>query len=145
MRELTGVDIWDFHDRGDWICIPTNGVVKQNGDLVMGKGLALEAARRYPSAPHVWGSAVQMFGNIPAPYWSARMVSFPTKHHWQDKTDLGLIKESAELLMRFLEMNPTIQRIYLPRPGVGFGRLDWEEVRPVLEPILGDQVIVVTN
>lgn len=145
MRELIGVDIWDFHAQGKWICIPTNGVVKADGTLVMGKGLALEAARRYPQLRTIWGSAVRDFGNIPAPAWSLKILSFPTKHHWRDPADLDLIEESARDLMRFLWFNEDIEEIYLPRPGVGCGGLSWDVVKPVLDRIVDKRVIVVTK
>lgn len=34
VQEVTG-NLWNFHKRGSWIAIPTNSVVKTNGDNVM--------------------------------------------------------------------------------------------------------------
>jgi len=53
-----------------------------------------------------------------------------------------LIERSAsELFNKVVLMK--IDRIYVPRPGCGFGVLNWEEVKPVLEKIWDDRFIVV--
>lgn len=151
MREMTGVNLWDFHERGEWCCITTNGVLRKDGTLIMGNekpgtgGIAGDAARRYKDLPRVWGWTVKHFGNIPAPHWETKLLSFPTKHDWRDPSDMVLIQESAEHLMTFLNMNDSIKQIFLPRPGCGKGGLSWADVKARIAPILDDRVIVVTN
>jgi len=38
-----------------------------------------------------------------------------------------------------------MKKVYLPRPGCGYGYLDWEIVKKELEPILDDRFIVITK
>ena len=40
-------NIFDFIKTGYSVCIPTNGIVKSNGNAVMGAGLALSFAQKY--------------------------------------------------------------------------------------------------
>jgi len=62
MKEITG-DIWDFYEKGFWIVITTNGNVKDNGEAVMGKGIALQARQRYPLLPSMLGKGILEIGN----------------------------------------------------------------------------------
>ena len=85
MKEVIG-DIWDYHDQGHWIVITTNGIVKSNGEAVMGKGIALQAKQRYPDLPKELGQSITFCGNTVRvlgrpPFSGYRLVSFPTKHH----------------------------------------------------------------
>lgn len=71
-----------------------------------------------------------------------RIITFPTKHHWRDESDLELIRTSAEQLIDICE-GRGITSCYLTRPGCALGGLDWEsQVRPLLEPILDDRFII---
>ena len=140
MKEIIG-NIWDQKD-ADAICVTTNGVIKSNGQLVMGKGIALEAAKRFPDLPRVFGRLVNTFGNNVYPYIAGgfTIFSFPTKHHWKDNSDIELIKKSAQQLV---ERTVTYKHIYLTRPGCGCGGLEWQNVRNVLDSIFDDRFIVV--
>ena len=63
MREIEG-DIWDFHKAGFFIVIPTNGFIKNDGECVMGRGLAYEAKRRFPDLPLELGKRIREYGNV---------------------------------------------------------------------------------
>ena len=62
MREITG-NIWDFYAQGKWIVITTNGNTKSNGEAIMGRGVALEAAQRLPELPQMLGQRLRAGGN----------------------------------------------------------------------------------
>ena len=47
MLERAG-DLWACHANGAWVTITTNGIVRQDGAAVMGRGVAYAAAQRYP-------------------------------------------------------------------------------------------------
>lgn len=47
----------------DAICITTNGFVKRDGNCVMGKGCAKEAAKKWPGFPKAVGSHIKTMGN----------------------------------------------------------------------------------
>lgn len=78
---------------------------------------------------------------VDSPY---HLVSFPTKDRVSEDSKLPLIVQSATELMNLVEqMDWTI--VVLPRPGCGLGGLDWDtQVKPALEPILDDRVIIIT-
>lgn len=159
MKEVTG-NLWTYP--ADVRVITTNGTVKKNGECVMGRGCALEAVKgvwdivgSWPGLPNILGAAISCDGNVPH-YLGACVTpatgilwSFPVKHEWYQKADIALIKQSAELLVQeccayaddWTDRDPVI---VLPRPGCGNGSLRWENVKPVLEPILDDRFHVIT-
>lgn len=134
-------DIWDLHSEGKTIIIPTNGCQRTNGLAVMGKGLALAAATRFPELPALLGMDLKSGGNHVYYFPTLRVVTFPTKEDWHHKSNTRLIRRSAAelkalMLFRGLE-------VALPLVGCGAGGLAWREVEPVLDHMLGDQKAVV--
>lgn len=129
------------------VCITTNGVIKKNGSAVMGVGIAKEADSRYhlgiELADHLRDS-----GNTPYIFsvsgkCGCKLISFPTKDNWRDKSSITLIKRSAELIINLCERN-NVSKCFLVPPGCGHGGLDWlTEVEPILKGILDDRFIVV--
>ena len=140
MLEIQG-DIWEAHALGHWIVITTNGIVRKDGACVMGRGVARDAALRYPILPVLLGTLLTEHGNHVFRLGSYRIITFPVKHHWREPADLDLIRQSAiELLTGTVTLEPPI---YMVRPGCGNGQLAWEDVRPVLAPLLDDRFVVV--
>lgn len=131
MREVTG-NIWKIE--AEAIVIPTNGIVRRDGACVMGRGLALQAARRYSGLPYVLGSFICKSGNQVyhlGKWFPYEILSFPVKHHWKQEANLELIRRSVgELQEKAAEYG--IKEILLPRVGCGNGKLDWEDVKPLL-------------
>lgn len=157
MKEIKG-NIWDFHEKGCWICVTTNGVVNEDGEAVMGRGIALEAKKRFPGLPHDLGMAITSKGNKLYSWPKCRLVTFPTKHHWMDMSDLCLIEKSCQELVSWVDavcsfltsalkipMVTESAKIYLPRPGCGNGGLYWNDVKPILEKYLDDRFVVVNR
>ncbi len=155
MRELTG-NIWDLHDSGHWIVITTNGNVKVNGEAVMGRGIALQAKKKYPALPQDLGKALMFRSNKLWSWPEYRIITFPTKHNWRDRSDLQLIEKSCQELVGWLEavkdfyadqLRMKIEdgktHLYMVRPGCSNGGLDWADVKPVLERYLDDRFVVV--
>ena len=169
MKEVYG-DIWDlgqqlFETEGTGqtaICVTTNGYVRKDGKAVMGRGVAKEAAERYPWLPVNLGFKLQFEGNQvyrwgadynPETGNSLWLVTFPVKPEygprgipgWKAKADINIIIQSI------LELSPDVtymnnfENILLPRPGCGNGGLNWEtEVKPIIEPLLDERYTVVT-
>lgn len=162
MKEIKG-NIFEQLD-ADAICVTTNGIVKANGELVMGAGIAKQFAERFPGLAADAGEMVDNYGNICqillTHSFSNRelsIIAFPTKHHWKDQSDLALIARSAHQLVQIANKEVAwddgldgelIQRawkkIVLPRPGCGLGGLKWEDVKRVIEPILDDRFYIIT-
>ena len=125
-------------------CITTNGDIKKNGELVMGRGIALEAKQKYPALPKLIAEHVKNNGNTVHYFDQYNIISFPTKIHWRDQSDITLIKHSCYQLNTLL--NHLNKQAILPRPGCANGGLDWEkEVKPIISTILTDKVWVITN
>ena len=61
MKEIKG-DIFDYIGIADAICVTTNGIVKKNGELVMGAGIAKAMADKYPDLAKVLGKKVNTTG-----------------------------------------------------------------------------------
>lgn len=111
-------------------CIPTNGITKNNGEAVMGAGVALEAKKLQPAIPKILGEMLMGFGNRPfiLPY---NFLSIPTKLHWKDPSDLDLIDSSLEQVNR-LCLFYNITTLHLPLLGCGLGGLKRTEVEPII-------------
>ncbi len=141
MRELEG-DIWDMPCK--FRVITTNCQIRQNGKLVMGKGIALQARERYPGIDYTLGKLVAAGGNHVYVLHEEGIVSFPTKWDWRRQSDLELIRRSAlelsHLLRSVLRKEDTV---LLPPPGCGNGGLMWKDVKPVIAPLLDHHYIVV--
>ena len=147
MKELKG-NIWDYYGKeGYAIGITTNGTIKKDGTAVMGAGVAKEASLKNPDLPERLGTCLSLGGNNFC-YLDKDIFAFPVKHNWWEKADIKLIEKSCKQLMHFLN-NPDIEfqhikKFILVRPGCGNGKLKWEDVKAVIEPILDDRVEVIT-
>ncbi len=157
MLEAKG-DIFKLMQNADGICVTTNGVVKQSGELVMGAGIALSFKQRWPDLPAEFGKWVKLMGNVPcvvakpinvsaagvfnSDSRTIFILSYPTKHDYREDSDLNLIYHGAHKLVEWtnrLKMN----KVLLTRPGCGLGKRSWEhEVRPLISPILDDRFTV---
>lgn len=145
MIEITG-DLWE--QKADAICITTNGFVKKDGSAVMGRGCALEAKKRFPGIDKVLGNfltnkgnhvyMLRAFSNFPA------IVSFPVKHRWYEQADLELIVRSCGEL-DILTTRNGFNKVIVPRPGCGNGKLLWDDVKPRIQGILDDRFYIISN
>jgi len=159
MLEIIG-SMWDVKFV-DAVCIPTNGILKKNGELVMGAGIAKVAKEKFPKLPKILGDYVAQYGNkvfYCGEHNGLSYLSFPTKHHWKDSSDIKLITESCKQLVRMVdkfgqcvEIEDGVQKlkqkwstIVLPRVGCGLGGLKWSNVSKILKNYLDDKYYVIT-
>ena len=134
-------DFWTM--QGDARCITTNGILRANGDAIMGKGIALQAKQRYPRIEFTLGRLIQKYGNHVFRLYNG-LISFPTKWHWKEDSDIELIKRSAQELVFLLKDDPA-KRVLLTRPGCGNGNLYWSEVKPFIQNMLGNDKFIIVN
>ncbi|MBE0427969.1 MAG: ADP-ribose-binding protein [Nitrospirae bacterium] len=140
MTELKD-NIWNYRT----VAITTNGSVKRDGRLVMGRGVALQAKLKFRKSglDLKAGQMVREHGNnvhFLGVFHDKKgrqygIYTFPVKHRWYEKADINLIKRSAKQLYG---LRYQFSRIFIPRPGCGNGGLRWEELKPVLGEIFGD-------
>jgi hypothetical protein len=144
MRLIVG-DLWHYYKKPRIVvCVTTNGTVRKDGHLVMGRGCALEAMQRIPGLALGLGQAILKSGNKIYPYRegrSIRLMTFPVKHQWYEDADLNLIRRSALQLKKIAEQNPEV-RFLLPRPGCGNGRLSWTQVKPLLVDLPNNVLVI---
>lgn len=120
-------DLWEvdgFH------VIPTNLTLRRDGTAVMGRGVAQQAAWRYPALPDAYGRFLrtsthpQLFV-----HHDFQVICLPVKRHWSARAELDLIRLGVQQLAALpCEISP----IALPLVGCGFGELSSRIVLPVL-------------
>jgi O-acetyl-ADP-ribose deacetylase (regulator of RNase III) len=113
---------------------------------VMGKGIALQFRRAFPSNYESYRAACdagdvrlgEMFvvtvGRLGRP---RLIINFPTKGHWKSRSRIADIEAGLQDLRRVIE-EYKVESVALPPLGCGLGGLDWADVRPRIEAALGD-------
>lgn len=145
MKEIKG-NAWDVYLDYDALCLTTNGFVKQNGECVMGRGIAKEAKDRFPSLPKILGNGIKKYGNRSMKLTKVNdtyLISFVVKHNWWEEADINLIRRSCNEVVDMVNKFGW-KKILLPRPGCGNGKLKWNDVKPILEETLDDRFYVIT-
>ena len=146
MKEITG-NLFAQRGPKSVLVIPTNGQVKYGTQTaVMGAGVAKQAAEIWPELPKLLGRKLVALGNRVFVFrvnGDERVITFPTKEHWAQPSRHDLIERSAQELANLATVLPREVVVYLPRVGCGLGKLNWEEVKSILEKYLDDRFIVV--
>jgi hypothetical protein len=131
------------------LCITTNGTITQNGNGIMGAGIAGETVRLYEGIEKKLGAYLKNNGhNVGLLHTDTSknldLLVFPTKHEVYYNSDIDLIKRSALQLVQYC-MTRDYKKIYIPQPGCGCGGLLWKNVKPVIESILIDDKFIIVN
>lgn len=173
MKELQ-TDLWSLVGKVDVLCITTNGDLRKDGWAVMGKGCAGEANQKWAvghllgrllrekgNFPHPLG-LIYPDGSYRLPttptgaidtkiLWDVKretagtlLMSFPTKEHWRDDSNLDLIEHSL-ILLRGIHDGLMPATVALPRPGCQNGNLSWDEVRPLVDQYLNDWFWIISR
>lgn len=136
--------------------VTTNGIVRKDGDAVMGAGIAKYARDHFPGIAQALGLLLKKYGNHAyfMGSWTDQarsmanlspgvfVATMPTKHDWRDDSDVNLIRRSAKELVAVADRN-NLTKLYLPAPGCTNGRLDYlAQVRPVLARELDERFVV---
>ena len=139
-------NIWKYYNKG-YIVITTNGFVKKNGECVMGRGIAKQANNKFPGFAKKLGTAIKNYGNKVFIWDEENLITFPTKHNWWEKSDLNLIWQSSIQLAEYFEegyqLNADLPNIYMPKPGCSNGKLDWNDVEPIINQNLNHLVTII--
>ena len=140
MHEISG-DIWSFLGQAT-LCVTTNGSLAKDGRAVLGRGCARQAGEHFPDLANRLGCLLQRYGNH-VHLLGNGLVSFPVEETAWSLPDLGIIQRSAHEL-RDLAESEQWSRVVVPRPGCGYGGLDWSAVRPLLEPLFDERFTLIT-
>lgn len=129
---------YDFFEDGDVICVTTNAEVRKNGCAVMGRGCAEFVRDTFRGSDKKLGGYLKSYGNrvfrLGQHHYRGKpfeLVTFPTKNQWRDKSDLALIRKSAQELVALCNKFG-YAKIYIPIPGCSNGYLRWSQVRKEL-------------
>lgn len=141
MVETVG-NIWDYPETAI-IAITTNGALTRDGRAIFGRGVARQAALRYPGLAEKTGSLLAEGGNHVFDL-GCGIVTFPVEETPWCLPDLRIIARSAEEL-RFLADRSGWGRIVVPRPGCGGGGLAWGDVKPLLEACFDHRFLVISS
>lgn len=150
----TKYDIFDLPQKGEAVCVTTNGVVKSNGQAVMGAGIAKQADQLFNLSTQL-GKYLNQYGNraFNMGVFQANRIgccvnffilTLPTKHDWRNGSDINLIIQSCNQLVEMCNKFG-INKCYLTPPGCGCGKLNWLEVKPIIAQILDNRFVVVVR
>ena len=147
MKIHTG-NMWDMPTAAK--VVPTNGIVTyQRGipQAVMGAGVARQAADFLPYLRQQLGRRLHRYGNRVfsislvenelRQIFCSYIVTFPTKRHYNDSSDIQLIERSLKQLVD-LQQALMWDHVVLPAIGTGLGGLPKDVVYPLLEYYLDD-------
>tara|TARA_R110000850_G_C9994993_1_gene467540 strand:+ start:13371 stop:13823 length:453 start_codon:yes stop_codon:yes gene_type:complete len=109
---------------------------------VMGKGIALQFKKAYPSNYKSYMVACKNNEVVVGKMFVTRdsnmfigeklIINFPTKQHWKNPSEYIYIEEGLDGLLQVIEQYQ-IKSIALPALGVGNGGLKWEKVKDLIE------------
>ena len=113
-----------------------------NTDGVMGKGIALQFKKAYPSNFKLYAEACKnneigigrLFLTKDSNLNSGEkiIINFPTKKSWKKPSEYSFIEEGLDDLITNIEHHQ-IKSIAIPPLGAGNGGLDWERVKKIIE------------
>lgn len=132
-------------ETGDfWSCSAKMLVNPVNCVGVMGAGLAGEFKHRYPKMFDHYRKACLSNEVVPGklhvyydPEKQATVINLPTKRHWRNKSELGIVDAGLTALRTYLEpfCNADDAKkidVLVPALGCGRGGLDWSIVHPLI-------------
>jgi hypothetical protein len=125
-------DMWDAFDKVDHFIITTNAIVKVNGALVMGAGIARQARDKFPGIDQEIGGAVKRAGNRYGLLLGNKLGVFQVKYHFKDPADPELIKYSCSMLRDHALAYPE-RKYALNFPGIGNGKLQYHDVKTIID------------
>lgn len=147
MLEVTG-DFFSYADEQDikvLVCT-TNQVVKADGRLVMGAGIARTFRDQFLDLDKIWGRQTEFKKSSLTVSWDYLpyvLIGFPTKYHWRDPSDIRLIRKSLRKLEELVDYY-NFDRILMTRPGCGNGGFRWSEIYKEMKH-LDDRYTIINN
>jgi len=128
-------------------CLTTNNVIKKNGNLVMGAGVALEGANYFVNLPTLAGKLIRKYNVENENYfflllfnesWDIKYGNrtgiglLQTKRHYKDNSSISLISNSVEHLNIAAERSKDF-KFHSAMPGVGLGNAPYDIVYAITQ------------
>jgi hypothetical protein len=143
MKIIKG-NLWDSTD--EIILVTANSYINAKGELVMGRGAALELKTKFPKIASTFGKMIRYdcdhLGEynilITSLYSSSGKFYgvFQVKYHFKSQANLGLIEASVNRLNDLSQnINLLEKKISMNFPGIGFGGRTMEEVLPIVSKL----------
>lgn len=133
--------MWDAWSDADLFLVTTNAIIKANGELVMGRGMAREARERDKQIAIYFGRALAdikkdsryfEYGLFIPSLWPHRKEGmFQTKNDYRKEASIYLIATSTNMLVSWCKAYSDMQ-VHLNYPGIGNGGLSKEIVEPII-------------
>jgi len=131
--------MWSVYDDADLFLITTNSTIRRDGRLVMGRGIARQARDRFPGLAGAFGRQILSccgnqgeYGLLVSPRWpEAKLGAYQVKRHYGQPANLELVRHSTTALCAWCADHPEAL-VHLNFPGVGNGRLQREDVLPIV-------------
>lgn len=124
-------DISIVRDKSDLLVNTVNTVG------VMGKGVALDFANKWPTIVAeykkcCWNKSLKSGGCLLFDLPDGRKwAALATKNHWRNSSKVEWVQSGLKELAH-LAKQAGIQSIAIPPPGCGNGGLDWEQIEPIV-------------
>lgn len=158
-------NIWNYNQRKNIIVILTNLGYTIKGLNVMGAGLALQFATKYPQVLKTYGDWCKrrrkekfpdLLFCISFSTETATFLLFPTKplneadpsRSFKQNSSIELIEQSCLQLRELIKKSEhkLIRlggKVYMPYPGCGNGKLDKRDIKPILDKYFSDTDLLV--
>ncbi|WP_420640503.1 hypothetical protein [Candidatus Leptofilum sp.] len=141
-------DMWTVFATADLFLITTNSTIRQDGALVMGRGIAKQARDRFPGLAaslgrHILNTCGRLgdYGLLVSPRWpAAKLGAFQVKLYYSQPASLELIRHSTAIFCAWCAVHPDA-KVVLNYPGIGNGRFRREVVLPIIAQ-LPEQVTI---
>lgn len=113
-----------------------------NTEKVMGKGIALEFKSRFPEYYNWYkdGTTITNPGDVEiSKHWN--IISIATKNKWKYPSKIEWVEQCLKNLKK-LAVENKIKNIYMPAPGAGNGKINFEnEVEPLIKKYFNDDLV----
>jgi O-acetyl-ADP-ribose deacetylase (regulator of RNase III) len=108
--------------------------------VVMGKGIALACKQKYPDNFIAYRQFCAQHklkpGNLFVYGTSPVIINMATKDHWRNPSQINYIVNGVNHLAAWLQSNPQVKTIAMPKPGCGCGGLNWANIKPIMNNAL---------
>ena len=141
--KIINKDIFEDYDSLDFLCITTNSILNKQKHLIMGAGIAKQAATFDKDMSRFFGWFIDksnLNGKFYGLIYYKKFIAFQTKLHWRDNSPMSVVESSIKMLDIFARCNID-KKIGLPFPAINNGGLKDEDVLPYLRTLPENVVI----